>query len=43
MDVDAKDTPFAALAIELDAPLWTGDKKLVLGLRKKGFDRFFEI
>ncbi|MBK8878685.1 MAG: nucleotide-binding protein [Haliscomenobacter sp.] len=43
MDVDAKDTPFVALAIELDAPLWTGDKKLVLGLRKKGFDRFFEI
>jgi len=32
-DVDIKDTPFVALAIELDVPLWTGDKKLMRGLR----------
>ncbi len=37
IDVDPKDTPYIALSIELDIPLWTNDKKLVEGLRKKGF------
>jgi predicted nucleic acid-binding protein len=32
------DTPFIALALELDSPLWTGDKKLIKGLNKKGVD-----
>jgi putative PIN family toxin of toxin-antitoxin system len=41
-DVDIKDTPFVALAIELNVPLWTGDKKLMNGLRQKGFDNFFD-
>lgn len=41
-DVDENDTPFVALALELDAELWTGDKKLKQGLKKKGFHRFFE-
>ncbi|MCF8371978.1 MAG: hypothetical protein K9H64_10170 [Bacteroidales bacterium] len=41
-DVDLKDTPFVALAIELGIPLWTGDKKLKEGLKSKGFDNFFE-
>lgn len=40
-DVDIKDTPFVALAIELDVPLWTGDKKLIKGLEQKGFNNFF--
>lgn len=35
-DVDEFDTPFVALAIALDAKLWTGDKKLVRGLKSKG-------
>ena len=26
-EVDEKDTPFLALAIELNAKIWTGDKK----------------
>ena len=30
--------PFIALALELDSPLWTGDKKLIKGLNKKGID-----
>ena len=41
-DVDIKDLPFVALTIELDALLWTGDKKLKNALKLKGFDRFYE-
>jgi predicted nucleic acid-binding protein len=37
-DVDADDTPFVALAIELGAKLWTGDKVLISGLLKKETD-----
>lgn len=37
-DVDEFDTPFVALALELESPLWTGDKKLRNGLVKKGVD-----
>jgi predicted nucleic acid-binding protein len=40
-DVDIKDTPFVALAIDLNIPLWTGDKKLKEGLKSKGFSDFF--
>lgn len=39
--VDEDDTPHVALAIELRALLWTGDKRLRQGLQAKGFDRFF--
>ncbi len=38
-DVDEKDTPYVALSLELDAYLWTNDKKLVNNLRKKGFSK----
>ncbi len=37
-DVDEKDTPFIALALELKTKLWTGDKKLIKGLLKKEAD-----
>lgn len=37
-DVDEFDAPFIALALELNCPLCTGDKKLVSGLHKKGID-----
>jgi predicted nucleic acid-binding protein len=40
-DVDPKDTPFIALAMHLDCPLWTDDAELKRGLRVQGFDRFF--
>jgi predicted nucleic acid-binding protein len=35
--IDEKDDQFVALALHLGVPLWSGDKKLVAGLRKKGF------
>jgi predicted nucleic acid-binding protein len=41
-DVDPKDAPFIALALHLDAHLWTSDTDLKTGLKAKGFDRFFE-
>lgn len=37
-----KDTPFVALALEMEAQLWTRDQELKDGLRRKGFDRFFD-
>ena len=40
-DVDIKDLPFVALSIDLKIPLWTGDKKLKIGLIKKGFHNFY--
>ena len=40
-DVDENDTAYVALTLELDGVLWTGDKELESGLRKKGFTRFF--
>lgn len=42
-DVDPKDTPFVALALHLESPLWTDDKELKTALRAKGFERFYEL
>ncbi|HEX6037071.1 PIN domain-containing protein [Longimicrobium sp.] len=39
--IDEADTPHVALALELDAPLWTGDTRLRDGLMARGFNRFF--
>lgn len=41
-DIDETDTSHVALTLELKGLLWTGDKKLKEGLRRKGFDQFFE-
>ena len=41
-DIDESDTPHVALTVALDGLLWTGDKKLKEGLKRKGFDSFFE-
>ena len=38
-NIDPKDTPFVSLAIDLNLPLWTNDKKLIDGLLKKGFSK----
>ncbi len=40
-DIDEKDTPFIALAIELGIPFVTNDKKLYKELRKKDFSTIF--
>ncbi len=37
--IDSNDMLFVALAIHLDAILWTGDKKLLEGLRSKHFNK----
>ncbi len=42
-DIDESDTPHVALTLELEGLLWTGDKKLKEGLRRKGFNQFFEL
>ncbi|MFC6269032.1 PIN domain-containing protein [Frigoriflavimonas asaccharolytica] len=31
-NIDPKDTPFLALALQLNSKIWTGDKKLISGL-----------
>jgi predicted nucleic acid-binding protein len=39
-DIDTKDTPFVALVLAIpESLLWTGDKKLINGLRNKGFQQ----
>jgi predicted nucleic acid-binding protein len=40
-DVDEDDTPFLALALELNLPFWTRDKALKSALQIKGFNNFF--
>lgn len=38
-DVDPKDTPYLALSIDLDFPLWTNDKKLMTDYSRKAIIR----
>ena len=36
-DVDQDDTSFLVLSMEINASLWTGDKKLIKGLQHKNY------
>ncbi len=38
-NIDENDALFVALANHLRCKLWTGDKRLITGLRKKGFSK----
>jgi predicted nucleic acid-binding protein len=40
-DIDEKDVPFVALALELNCELWTYDEPIKKGLSSKGFNSFF--
>ena len=40
VDVDAKDVHYVAYSKYLKCKIWSGDKKLIKGLAKKGFLRF---
>lgn len=42
-NLDEKDTPYIALALELNAKIWTNDRELKIGLNKKGFDKFSDL
>ena len=37
--IDLDDTPFIAITEYTQSKLWTGDKALINGLTKKGYDR----
>jgi predicted nucleic acid-binding protein len=41
-DIDEKDIVFIALCLEFDAKLWSGDKKLINGLKQKNFNSFYK-
>lgn len=41
-ETDEKDTPYLALALELNAKLWTNDNVLKKGLVKRGFNNFYK-
>ena len=41
--IDEKDTPYIALALELEAKVWTNDNELRIGLEKKNFGDFFKF
>lgn len=41
-ETDEKDMPYIALSLELNAKVWTNDNELKIGLRKKGFDEFYQ-
>jgi len=40
--VDPKDTYYVALALQMKLKIWTGDKKLIKGIRDKGFKNILD-
>lgn len=41
-DVDPKDIAYVAFALHFGYHIWSGDKKLVNGLARKGFNAFYD-
>lgn len=41
LDIDEDDTPFVATALGIKGAIWTGDKKLINGLRHKEFKEIY--
>lgn len=41
-EIDEDDTEFIALTDYLGASLWTGDKKLIKGMSKRGWNKFVD-
>lgn len=41
VDIDEDDTPFVATALGINGAIWTGNKKLINGLRKKGYNDIY--
>ncbi|UXE67337.1 MAG: hypothetical protein KA713_01650 [Chryseotalea sp. WA131a] len=39
-DIDPKDTVYLAYSKQFRCKIWSGDKKLIVGLKKKGFKNF---
>jgi len=39
-DIDPKDTPYVAYAKHFRCKIWSGDKRLIKGLAKKGYMKF---
>jgi predicted nucleic acid-binding protein len=39
-DIDPKDTHYIAYSNHFDCKIWSGDKLLIKGLKKKGFINF---
>jgi predicted nucleic acid-binding protein len=42
-DIDYDDVMFVALSMHLKCKLWTGDKKLMIDLKQKGFKKFITL
>jgi predicted nucleic acid-binding protein len=40
-NIDESDAPFVALTLDIQGKFWTGDKKLIRALKRKGFNDFF--
>lgn len=40
--IDEFDAPFVALSLKMDTYLWTGDKKLITGLKDLGYNQVID-